>query len=196
MPFRCLMRADQVDARASRRRSRRGLPDGVDGRGVGIAEGPRRDGEGPARRARSARRTGCSRPPASTSASSCSSAIPARRGTTSKRRCSWRARSSPTTSASRCRIRCRARKFYERVRQELGAKQNWFDSSDLAMMYRATYAPEFYRALHDVVHHEFRARQVRERAVGARRARPWAIAARATLRRAASWIYNRAGARR
>ncbi len=49
--------------------------------------------------------------------------------------------------------------FYERVRQELGAKQNWFDSSDLATMYKATYAPEVYRRVHGLVHHEFRARK-------------------------------------
>ena len=63
-----------------------------------------------------------------------------------ERRCSWCARSSPTTSASRCRIRCRARGSTSASAQELGAKQNWVDSNDLAMMYQATYAPEFYRA--------------------------------------------------
>ena len=42
--------------------------------------------------------------------------------------------------------------FYERVKAQLGEKQNWVDSNDLAMMYRATYAPEFYRALHALVH--------------------------------------------
>jgi anaerobic magnesium-protoporphyrin IX monomethyl ester cyclase len=46
--------------------------------------------------------------------------------------------------------------FYERVRAQLGDKQNWVDSADLAMMYRATYAPEFYRALHAFVHAWFR----------------------------------------
>jgi anaerobic magnesium-protoporphyrin IX monomethyl ester cyclase len=50
--------------------------------------------------------------------------------------------------------------FYERVKAQLGDKQNWVDSNDLAMMYRATYAPEFYRALHGLVHAEFRARKV------------------------------------
>jgi radical SAM superfamily enzyme YgiQ (UPF0313 family) len=54
-------------------------------------------------------------------------------------------------------------KFYERVRQQLGAKQNWVDSDDLAMLYRATYSPRFYRVLHHVVHHEFRARQLATR---------------------------------
>jgi hypothetical protein len=30
------------------------------------------------------------------------------------------------------------------------------------MMYRATYVPEFYRALHALVHNEFRARKIRD----------------------------------
>jgi glycosyltransferase involved in cell wall biosynthesis/radical SAM superfamily enzyme YgiQ (UPF0313 family) len=47
--------------------------------------------------------------------------------------------------------------FYQRVRAQLGRKQNWVDSNDLAMMYRATYVPDFYRALHAFVHAEFRA---------------------------------------
>jgi anaerobic magnesium-protoporphyrin IX monomethyl ester cyclase len=49
-------------------------------------------------------------------------------------------------------------RFHDRVKAELGEKQNWVDSSDLAMMYRATYTPEFYRALHALVHAQFRAR--------------------------------------
>jgi radical SAM superfamily enzyme YgiQ (UPF0313 family) len=49
--------------------------------------------------------------------------------------------------------------FYERVKTQLGAKQNWLDSNDLAVMYRATYAPPFYRALHALVHADFRARR-------------------------------------
>jgi radical SAM superfamily enzyme YgiQ (UPF0313 family) len=49
--------------------------------------------------------------------------------------------------------------FYDRVRAQLGEKQNWIDSDDLAVMYRATYPPEFYRALHALVHAEFRGRQ-------------------------------------
>jgi anaerobic magnesium-protoporphyrin IX monomethyl ester cyclase len=69
-------------------------------------------------------------------------------------------------------------KFYERVRAKLGPKQNWFDSSDLAMMYRASYEPEFYRVLHRVVHHEFRVRRL---------ARHWS-----GPRDLAAWAYNRA----
>lgn len=80
--------------------------------------------------------------------------------------------------------------FYERVRQELGVKQNWFDSSDLSTMYKATYAPEVYRRVHGLVHHEFRARKSAT-ALTALAGSPWDM--RPThLRRAASWIYNRA----
>ena len=46
--------------------------------------------------------------------------------------------------------------FFERVKTQLGAKRNWVDSDDLAMMYRGTYPPAFYRALHLLVHAEFR----------------------------------------
>ena len=53
--------------------------------------------------------------------------------------------------------------FYERVRAELGAKQNWDDSADLAMMYRGPFPTEFYRELHTLVHHEFRLRRPRGR---------------------------------
>jgi radical SAM superfamily enzyme YgiQ (UPF0313 family) len=49
-------------------------------------------------------------------------------------------------------------KFYERVKLELGDKQNWVDSSDLAMMYQGPFTTEFYRHLHLVLHKEFRSR--------------------------------------
>jgi len=48
-------------------------------------------------------------------------------------------------------------KFFERVKMELGDKQNWLDSDDLAMLYRGPYPTEFYRVLHGRVHYEFRA---------------------------------------
>ena len=50
-------------------------------------------------------------------------------------------------------------KFFERVKLELGEKQNWVDSNDLAMLYRGPYPQEFYRILHGRVHHEFRLRR-------------------------------------
>jgi anaerobic magnesium-protoporphyrin IX monomethyl ester cyclase len=45
-------------------------------------------------------------------------------------------------------------KLYARVATELGAKQNWLDSDDMAMMFRGTFATEFYAALHDALHLE------------------------------------------
>jgi anaerobic magnesium-protoporphyrin IX monomethyl ester cyclase len=81
-------------------------------------------------------------------------------------------------------------RFYQRVRAELGEKQNWFDSDDLAMMYRATYEPEFYRVLHHVVHHEFRATRL-GRELRSIAGRPSRLRA-SHLRQLAAWMYNRA----
>jgi anaerobic magnesium-protoporphyrin IX monomethyl ester cyclase len=50
-------------------------------------------------------------------------------------------------------------KFYEAVREQLGVKQNWLDSADLAMMYQGTFSTDFYRQLHTVLHKEFRMRK-------------------------------------
>ncbi len=43
-------------------------------------------------------------------------------------------------------------KFYDRVQAQLGAKTNWSDSDDMAMMFQGAYTNEFYRALHDALH--------------------------------------------
>jgi len=56
--------------------------------------------------------------------------------------------------------------FHESVRQELGDKQNWDDSADLAMMYRGPFATGFYRQLHTVLHKEFRMRRTWRRLRG------------------------------
>jgi radical SAM superfamily enzyme YgiQ (UPF0313 family) len=45
-------------------------------------------------------------------------------------------------------------KFHGRVQEELGAKKNWVDSDDLAMMFKGSYTNEFYRALRDALHAE------------------------------------------
>jgi radical SAM superfamily enzyme YgiQ (UPF0313 family) len=47
-------------------------------------------------------------------------------------------------------------KFYQRVAAELGSKENWSDSGDLAMMFHGAYSSEFYRALADALHAEVR----------------------------------------
>ncbi|HEY5901699.1 MAG TPA: radical SAM protein [Anaerolineales bacterium] len=48
--------------------------------------------------------------------------------------------------------------FHEAVKQQLGARQNWRDSSDLAMLYRGPFSTRFYRRLHTLLHAEFRLR--------------------------------------
>ncbi|MGB8646576.1 MAG: radical SAM protein [Anaerolineae bacterium] len=53
-------------------------------------------------------------------------------------------------------------KFYEQVKAELGDKQNWVDSDDLALMYRGTYSPEFYRVLYRVTHYAFRLQRAQQ----------------------------------
>lgn len=50
-------------------------------------------------------------------------------------------------------------KFYDKVQHLLGDKQNWTVSDDLAVMYPATYSPQFYKRLHRLVHKRFRAAQ-------------------------------------
>ncbi|MDR3572770.1 MAG: radical SAM protein [Anaerolineaceae bacterium] len=50
-------------------------------------------------------------------------------------------------------------KFYEAIRLQLGDKQNWVDSQDLAMMYQGPFSTAFYRKLHVVIHKEYRMRK-------------------------------------
>lgn len=50
-------------------------------------------------------------------------------------------------------------KFYEMVKTQLKDKTNWTDSDELAMMYQATFHPEFYKKLHRIVHKEYRKAQ-------------------------------------
>jgi anaerobic magnesium-protoporphyrin IX monomethyl ester cyclase len=68
-------------------------------------------------------------------------------------------------------------KFHGAVRQQLGQRQNWIDSSDLAMMYRGPFSTAFYRVLHRVLHHEFRMRRAWSAAMRDRRLRQLASAA-------------------
>lgn len=51
--------------------------------------------------------------------------------------------------------------FYDRVKIELGDKQNWTDSADLAMMYQGPFTTDFYRQLHIVLHKEFRSQKAK-----------------------------------
>jgi anaerobic magnesium-protoporphyrin IX monomethyl ester cyclase len=45
-------------------------------------------------------------------------------------------------------------RFHSRVKQQLGAKQNWSDSEDLCVMFIGTYNDKFYRAIRDALHLE------------------------------------------
>lgn len=49
--------------------------------------------------------------------------------------------------------------FYEMVKEQLGAKTNWVDSGDLAMMFQGAYLSPFYRKLHRVLHRDLELRQ-------------------------------------
>jgi anaerobic magnesium-protoporphyrin IX monomethyl ester cyclase len=53
--------------------------------------------------------------------------------------------------------------FYERVRVQLGVRQNWIDSEDLAMLYHGPFSTDFYRQLHQVVHANFRRQRAARR---------------------------------
>ncbi|MGN6561587.1 MAG: B12-binding domain-containing radical SAM protein [Thermomicrobiales bacterium] len=57
-------------------------------------------------------------------------------------------------------------RFYQRVREQLGAKQHWTDSEDLSMLYQGPYSTAFYRQLHVVLHKEFRGRKARDEVRG------------------------------
>lgn len=46
--------------------------------------------------------------------------------------------------------------FYEKVKNELKEKTNWTDSDELALMFRNTYAPAFYKQLYRFVHKSYR----------------------------------------
>jgi radical SAM superfamily enzyme YgiQ (UPF0313 family) len=48
--------------------------------------------------------------------------------------------------------------FYEKVKDQLKEKSNWTDSDELALMFRNTYQPSFYKQLHQYVHKSFRKR--------------------------------------
>jgi anaerobic magnesium-protoporphyrin IX monomethyl ester cyclase len=79
-------------------------------------------------------------------------------------------------------------RFFETVGNELGVKQNWQDSSDLAMLYRGPFSTAFYRQLHTVLHKEFRARKaVRSLRKAVRRPLRFG---RRQLRQVAAMTYN------
>ncbi len=46
--------------------------------------------------------------------------------------------------------------FFEKVKKELVNKTNWKDSDEMALMFRNTYQPAFYKQLHRYVHKSYR----------------------------------------
>jgi radical SAM superfamily enzyme YgiQ (UPF0313 family) len=46
--------------------------------------------------------------------------------------------------------------FYERVKHELKQKANWTDSDEMALMFRNSFQPAFYKQLHRFVHKSYR----------------------------------------
>jgi radical SAM superfamily enzyme YgiQ (UPF0313 family) len=77
--------------------------------------------------------------------------------------------------------------FYEKVKADLKEKTNWTDSDELALMFRNTYQPAFYKQLHRYVHKTYRKhvaieniRQLIKKPV---------VASATTFKKAASLIY-------
>lgn len=50
-------------------------------------------------------------------------------------------------------------KFYEMVKEQLKEKTNWTDSDELALMYKGTFSPSYYKKLHRYVHKVYRRKQ-------------------------------------
>ena len=46
--------------------------------------------------------------------------------------------------------------FYEKVKKDMHQKTNWTDSDEMALMFRNTYQPAFYKQLHRFVHKSYR----------------------------------------
>ena len=62
-------------------------------------------------------------------------------------------------------------RFHDRVALELGAKRNWEDSDDLAMMFQGAFTTRFYRMLRDALHLEVEAAHGRAEPGAGRRLR-------------------------
>jgi radical SAM superfamily enzyme YgiQ (UPF0313 family) len=77
--------------------------------------------------------------------------------------------------------------FYEKVKDQMGAKTNWTDSDDLALMFRNNHSPRFYKRLHRLVHKQYRKLQAFESILMLLR-RPF-TAGKKHYRRALSCLY-------
>ncbi len=77
--------------------------------------------------------------------------------------------------------------FFEKVKNELKEKANWTDSDELALMFRNTYAPAFYKQLHRYVHKSYR-KQVAIQHLKRLFAKPFG-ANSLTIKKALSFLY-------
>ncbi|MGC4100707.1 B12-binding domain-containing radical SAM protein [Ferruginibacter sp.] len=77
--------------------------------------------------------------------------------------------------------------FFEKVKSQLSEKTNWTDSDEMALMFRNTYQPAFYKQLHSYVHKTYRKRQAFEH-VKRVIMNPFKVNYR-TIRKALSWLY-------
>lgn len=77
--------------------------------------------------------------------------------------------------------------FFEKVKNELHNKTNWTDSDEMALMFRNTYQPAFYKQLHSYVHKTYRKHVALEQ-VKQMFSHPFKTNYK-TLRRALSWCY-------
>ncbi len=50
-------------------------------------------------------------------------------------------------------------KFYDTVKDQLKTKANWRDSDELALMFKNTFPPAFYKTLHRYLHKSYRTKQ-------------------------------------
>ncbi|HEY6435977.1 MAG TPA: radical SAM protein [Ignavibacteriaceae bacterium] len=50
-------------------------------------------------------------------------------------------------------------KFFDTVKEQLKEKTNWTDSDELALMYKGTFSPSYYKKLHRYVHKVYRRKQ-------------------------------------
>lgn len=77
--------------------------------------------------------------------------------------------------------------FFEKVKTELKEKTNWTDSDELALLFRNTYQPVFYKQLHRYVHVNYRRHKAME-AMQKMITEPTRISY-VKLKRAASFVY-------
>ena len=77
--------------------------------------------------------------------------------------------------------------FFEKVKNELKEKTNWTDSDELALMFRNTYGPAFYKQLHRYVHKRYR-KQVAIQHVKNFLAKPSSVGS-LTIKKALSFFY-------